>query len=249
MHDPNSHVSVIRVQDVGPMIVLETGLVHKCGFRAQNGFVDGNILSRSPPGNSSLVNSRREGPALRVNMVKESLLEHVAGMRSRHRSQVLVPPEGLRSATSLGGGLGSQTLVVDERPHLPFQISHAVRAEVLPGSRFTGTNLRRAIVRTEGMPDARLTLPRHGGVIALPEVMPRGRFGELLPRRVLRCLAFSLRGRGSVRRSESLSLAWTRAGYSCSPQDASENNGLAVRNGFQQASSVHGTRPYFEHHQ
>ena len=225
LHDPNPHVGVIRVQDVGPMIVLETGLVHKCAFRAQNGFVDGNILSRSPPGNSGRVYSRRKGPAVRVNMVKESLPEHVPGMRSRHRSQVFVPPEGLRSATSLGGGLGSQTLVVDERPHLPFQISHAVRAEVLPGSRFTGTNLRRAMVRTEGMPNARLTLPRHGGVIALAEVMPRGRFGELLLGRALRCLDLTLRGRGSVRLGGCLSLFWSRAGYSRSPQEASEKNG------------------------
>ena len=106
LHDPDSHVSVIRVQDVGPMIVLETGLVHKCGFRLQDGSADGNILSRSPPGNSGRVYSRRKGPALRVNMVKESLLEHVAGMCSRDRSQFLVPPEGLRSAASFSRGRG-----------------------------------------------------------------------------------------------------------------------------------------------
>jgi len=115
--------------------------------------------------------------------------------------------------------------VVDERPHLPFQIGHAVRAEVWLGSRFTGTNLRRAMARTEGMPDARLTLPRHGGVIALAEVMPRGRLGELLLGRVLRCLDFSLRGRGSVRLGGCLSLVRTRAGYSRSPQEASQKNG------------------------
>ena len=44
-----------------------------------------------------------------------------------------------------------------------------------------------------------------------------------------------------------MSLVRTRAGYSRSPQEASENNRwLAARNGFQQAQSFHGTRPCFE---
>ena len=158
-------------------------------------------------------------------------------MRSRHRSQFLVPPEGLRSATSLGGGRGIQAVAVDERPHLPFQIGQAVRTEVLPGSRFTGTNLRPAGVRTEVAPDARITLARHGGAIALAGVMPCSRF-EGLPRRVLRRLDFSLRGRGSVRLDGCWSLVWTRAGYGCSPQEPSENYGRpAKRNGFHTRTS------------
>jgi hypothetical protein len=166
-------------------------------------------------------------------MVKESLLEHVAGMRSRHRSQCLIPPEGLRSATRLGGGRGIQAVAVDERPHLPFQIGHAVRAEFLPGSCFTGNNRWCVMVWTEVVPDTRITLPHRRGAIALAEVMPRTRFDGFLLRRVLRCLDFSLRGRGSVRLGGCLSLVWTRAGYGCSPQEPSENDGRpAVRNGF-----------------
>ena len=108
----------------------------------------------------------------------------------------------------------------------------------LPGSCFTGTNRRRAIVRTEGVPGARMTLPRHGGAIALAEVMPRTRFDGFLLRRVLRCLDFCLRGRGSVRLGGCLSLVWTRAGYGCSPQEPSENNGRpAKRNGFHTRTS------------
>jgi hypothetical protein len=47
-------------------------------------------------------------------MSEESLLEHVAGMRPRDGSQILIPFEGLRSPTCLGEGLGVQTVVVDE---------------------------------------------------------------------------------------------------------------------------------------
>jgi hypothetical protein len=68
------------------MIVLETGLIHKCAFRARNASIDRNILSRLLPGDSGLVYSRRKSFAVRVNMVKESLLEHVAGMSARSRS-------------------------------------------------------------------------------------------------------------------------------------------------------------------
>jgi hypothetical protein len=92
---------------------------------------------------------------------------------NRDRSQFLVPPEGLRSAPSLGRGLGIQAVAVDERPHLPFQIGHAVRTEVLPGSSFTGTNLRPALVRAEVAPDARMTFSCLGGAIALAGGMPR----------------------------------------------------------------------------
>ena len=165
------------------------------------------------------------GPAFRVNMVKVSLLEHVAGMRSRDRSQVLVPPERLRSSPRLGGDLGIQTVLVDERPHLPFQICPAVHAEVLPWSCVIADQLRRAGVRTEMVPHSRLTFAPPRRRFRSRRSGATHRIWRAYPSRVLRRLDFRLRGRGSVRLSESLSLDWTHGGYSCSPQEPGENNG------------------------
>ena len=46
-------------------------------------------------------------------MVKVSLLDHIAGMRSRNPSQFLVPLEGLRPVTRLSGVFGIQTVTLD----------------------------------------------------------------------------------------------------------------------------------------
>lgn len=108
-------------------------------FRARDGSVDGNILSQSAPGNSGRVDSQRKRPALPVNMVKESLLDHVAGMRPRNRSQSLIPLEGLSLATRLGGVLGVPAVAVDE-PHICLSKS-AMRSapDVCRGSDSAGT--------------------------------------------------------------------------------------------------------------
>ena len=89
--------------------------------------------------NSGCVYWCRKSPALPVNMAKVLLLDHVAGMRSRDRSQFLIPLEGLSLATRLGGVLGVPAVAVDE-PHICLSKS-AMRSapDVCRGSDSAGT--------------------------------------------------------------------------------------------------------------